>query len=94
MLRIPAWLRSYRVTFALIATALIVLPSLAVLVGAFIGLLRETDATRDGALLASGVLVALLLLAGTIFTAAISVRSIIAAGREQPRPNGETVEEA
>jgi hypothetical protein len=93
MLRIPGWLRSYRVTFALIATAMIVVPSVAVLVGAFIGLLRETETTRDGLLLSLGTAIALLMLAGTVLTAAISVRAIIAAGREQPRPSGEAVEE-
>jgi hypothetical protein len=92
MLRIPRWLRLYRVTFALIATALIVLPALAVLVGALVGLLRDTDASRSTTLLALGTTIALLMLAATLVTAAVSVRAVITAGREQPRPSGERVE--
>jgi hypothetical protein len=94
MLRIPEWLRSYRVTFALLTTALLVIPVVAVLLGAITGLAGDTATSRDTGLLVLGTIVVLLMLAALVATTAISVNAIIRAGREQPRPSGEALEDA
>jgi hypothetical protein len=89
MLRVPEWLKSWRVTAALVTTLIITLPAVAVLIGVFAGLFRDTPTARDAGMLAFGAIVALLMLALTALLAVVAIRSIIHAGREQPRPSEE-----
>lgn len=92
MLRIPAVLRDWRVALGALAALLMVAPVLAVLIAALVGLTANTAQARDGGALALGALVSILMLFGTTAITVASVRAIIRAGTEQPRPSGNVAE--
>jgi hypothetical protein len=92
MLRIPPLLRSWRVGAGILAALLMVLPVVAVLLAALFGMAADTAEARDGGALALGVVISLLMLAGVAIVAIASMRAIIRAGTELPRPSGDAAE--
>lgn len=92
MLRIPPLLRSWRVGVGVLAALLMVLPVAAVLIAALFGMTGDTTEARDSGAIALGVAISLLMLAGITAVAVASIRSIIRAGTELPRPSGDASE--
>ncbi|MDQ6601145.1 MAG: hypothetical protein M3Z19_00305 [Chloroflexota bacterium] len=72
--RLHARLRAQRTVIAMVAAILLVLPVVLALVAALIGLVAGSG-NRGGGLLAAGAVIALFLLAATIFSTLIAVRA-------------------
>ncbi len=72
--RLHARLRTQRTTIAMIAAVLLALPVVLALVAAFIGLVAGSG-NRSGGLLAAGTVIALFLLAATVFSTLIAIRA-------------------
>ncbi|MDQ2786796.1 MAG: hypothetical protein M3Y58_17540 [Chloroflexota bacterium] len=72
--QVHGWLRAQRMTIAIIAAVILVLPVVLALVAALIGLFAG-ESNRSGGLLTAGAIIGVFLLAATIFCTMIALRA-------------------